>query len=244
MTTQLWREAIALDCSQVATPAQFWESYAAGIPLEQGERFGRNLDALRDALSARGPGFPGPAWLELHNVERLAQHDGGKFLAALKRIADELAQLDSAVQLHFVYRQATGPRGRLYQHTKLYSRQLCQLTIERAYRWAPRPNGCEIVWLKPRGELWQRLFIDAGFAVCEELSDEDAALQLDGAIELVAMPEFVGERAEVVRFHVPRGWIPELRFELSSGTVVRVFPEDPESHESAALFELISARAG
>jgi hypothetical protein len=52
----------------------------------------------------------------------------------------------------------TSPRGRLYQHDRLRSRQLDDSPIERALRWAPRPDTCEILWLKPEGKFGRSYF--------------------------------------------------------------------------------------
>ena len=135
-------DVYVLDCSQVRDLAAFWDCYVRDLPVRSPEHFGRNLDALWDALSAAGPGWPGPIWIEVHNTEQLENHEGGAFLEALEAIAADLAQDACDTRLSIV-RRGAAPRGRLYQHDRLRSRQLLGVQIERACYWQPRPlAGC------------------------------------------------------------------------------------------------------
>jgi len=47
-----------LNCQGINTEEDFWNSYVSCVEIEGEEYFGRNLDALWDALHAGGPGTP------------------------------------------------------------------------------------------------------------------------------------------------------------------------------------------
>lgn len=75
-----------IDCSNITTSAQFWETYLAVVEPEGARLFGRNLDAFNDALSG-GPGYPGECELSLVNSSSLHYLDNGQFLRHLREIA-------------------------------------------------------------------------------------------------------------------------------------------------------------
>ena len=85
-----------LDCAQVSTPGEFYELYLDRVPSASGDFFGRNLDALWDALSADGPGAPGPCVIELRNTRGLR---GTPLLEGLKRIAADLHAAGAEVSM-------------------------------------------------------------------------------------------------------------------------------------------------
>jgi len=68
------------------------------------------------------------------------------------------------------------PRGRLYQHDAFRSSDLRGNVIEEARCWYEKPGDrggrCSMLWLKPRGRLWQKFFLDVGAVFWEEWSDE------------------------------------------------------------------------
>lgn len=75
-----------LDCTSVSSEAEFWELYVAELRPEGADLFGRNLDALWDALNG-GPGWPGKGEIVLMNAEHLSPLRDGYFLKALREIA-------------------------------------------------------------------------------------------------------------------------------------------------------------
>ncbi|MCC5085435.1 barstar family protein [Xanthomonas campestris] len=81
-------KCFVIDCSNITTAAQFWETYLAVVKPEGAGLFGRNLDAFNDAL-AGGPGYPGECELSLFNSSRLHHLDNGQFLRHLREIATE-----------------------------------------------------------------------------------------------------------------------------------------------------------
>lgn len=87
---------ITIDCAQVRTREGFWRAYLAAVKPHDADTFGRNLDALWDAL-AGGPGSPGRCVLHLVGAKALEAIDDGKFLRAL----EEIARDSRAVQVLF-----------------------------------------------------------------------------------------------------------------------------------------------
>ncbi|MBI5536991.1 MAG: barstar family protein [Deltaproteobacteria bacterium] len=232
------RPVWVLDCSQVDTPARFWEAYLTQILVEGGEYFGRNLDALRDALSAGGPGWPGRVRIEIHAAERLAAYDGGSFIRALEAIGEDLAAQDAGAWLAVV-RRSPRPSGRLYQHERLRSRELADTTVERAARWQPRPDTCQILWVKPRNRYWQRFFLDAGLAFWEEWSDSVIENEFDELRdEIISVDGLRDQRIVVVQFDARGGGAAEIRFELESGASLRIFPVDASDLDSDSHLEI------
>lgn len=237
------RDVYVLDCSQVTDPAAFWDCYVRELPVLSPEHFGRNLDALWDALSGAGPGWPGPIWIELHNTEPLAQYEGGVFLEKLGEIAAALERDASAARLAII-RHGAPPRGRLYQHDRLRSDQLKGAQVERACYWQPQPQVCALLWVKPAGMHWQRFFLDAGFAVWSEECDAEVDEELkELGAEVHELSTLLRDTIGCVVFDVARGAVPEIRIELGSGRLVRVHPLNPDNLESSALLEICDAVA-
>lgn len=79
---------VNIDCSGIESEAAFWTRYLRSTDAEGAGRFGRNLNAFRDALNG-GPGWPGECEVRFFNTSRLAALNHGEFLEALRRIADE-----------------------------------------------------------------------------------------------------------------------------------------------------------
>jgi RNAse (barnase) inhibitor barstar len=77
---------ITIDCASVRTREDFWREYLAAAEPEEAGYFGRNLDALWDAL-AGGPGWPGECVLRIVNTSSLKSIEGGRFYDALAVIA-------------------------------------------------------------------------------------------------------------------------------------------------------------
>ena len=88
----------AIDCSPIQSPAQFWEAYISATRPLGASIFGRNLDAFHDALSG-GPGYPGPCEISLLNSSQLGAIQSGRFLQALREIAEDPA--NAAVNIFF-----------------------------------------------------------------------------------------------------------------------------------------------
>ena len=80
-----------LDCRQMEREGQFWDLYVETIAVEGEAFFGRNLAAFWDAISAGGPGLPGPCEIELVNIDGLAKWRAGAFYNALVRMAADLS---------------------------------------------------------------------------------------------------------------------------------------------------------
>jgi hypothetical protein len=75
-----------LDCSSVLCEADFWKLYVSELGPEGADIFGRNLNALEDALRG-GPGWPGEGEIVLQNADHLSPINDGRFLATLRKIA-------------------------------------------------------------------------------------------------------------------------------------------------------------
>jgi hypothetical protein len=80
------RELI-IDCSGFNDEADFWTAYLSTTQPEGAQFFGRNFDALWDALNAGGPGWPGECVLRFANTDVLRHWQDGKFYRALQKIA-------------------------------------------------------------------------------------------------------------------------------------------------------------
>jgi RNAse (barnase) inhibitor barstar len=81
-------QKVVIDCSRVTSEADFWTAYVDAVRPRDGHLFGRNLDALRDALTAGGPGWPGECELRFTHTRTLATLSGGALLAALREVAE------------------------------------------------------------------------------------------------------------------------------------------------------------
>lgn len=81
-----------IDCENVQSKKEFWKQYIAVVEPEGAEYFGRNFDALWDALHAGGPGGPGErdCTIRLINTDPIKLIDDGTFYDALKQISYDL----------------------------------------------------------------------------------------------------------------------------------------------------------
>jgi hypothetical protein len=101
------KAVVVLECSQLRTPDEFWDLCSRQIGID-------GPDALRIAL------VRGDIMIELHNTEGLERSGHVPFVTSLERPGLR------------VIRKATPPRGRLYQHSRLVSRELDGAIVERA----------------------------------------------------------------------------------------------------------------
>lgn len=76
-----------IDCSEFNDEADFWTAYLSTTQPEGAQLFGRNFDALWDALSAGGPGWPGECVLRFVNTDVLRRWQDGNFYRTLQKIA-------------------------------------------------------------------------------------------------------------------------------------------------------------
>ena len=81
-----------LDCSDIKTEDDFWDAYVSNIEIDGEEFFGRNLDALWDALHAGGPGTPRDrcCFISVRKTESLKSINKGNFYDHLRQIAYDL----------------------------------------------------------------------------------------------------------------------------------------------------------
>ena len=88
------KPTIQIDCSKVASERDFWSAYESAVGLVGSNEFGRNLDALWDAVESDcpGPGYPGEVDLRFLNCARLSDLRDGAFLTALKEIAGDASK--------------------------------------------------------------------------------------------------------------------------------------------------------
>ena len=49
----------------------FWDKYIADMEFSAKKDFGKNLDAFNDAITAKGPGYPGDCIIEITGTEKL-----------------------------------------------------------------------------------------------------------------------------------------------------------------------------
>lgn len=84
---------IIIYCAGVRSEHEFWDLYIQNIAPESAQYFGKNLDALWDALSAGGPGFPGEgiSSVKLISTASLKSLRSGTFYSGLQSISQELA---------------------------------------------------------------------------------------------------------------------------------------------------------
>ncbi|MBC3846821.1 barstar family protein [Winogradskyella echinorum] len=51
----------------------FWNKYIEEMEFSDKKDFGKNLDAFNDAITAKGPGFPGDCIIEIIGIKKLIQ---------------------------------------------------------------------------------------------------------------------------------------------------------------------------
>lgn len=88
---------VVVDCSAAFTEEAFWNAYVAAVKPRQPEKFGRNLDALWDALEGGGPGAPTSARVVFANTDALAKIQAGAFLSALREIGRDCVRVEVVV---------------------------------------------------------------------------------------------------------------------------------------------------
>lgn len=91
-----------IDCSEIDSEDDFWDAYVLCVDIEGAEYFGRNLDALWDALHAGGPGTPKDrdCFISVRRTEKLRRIRDGYFYDHLRQIAYDL-NTDPANSLKF-----------------------------------------------------------------------------------------------------------------------------------------------
>jgi RNAse (barnase) inhibitor barstar len=83
-----------LDGRLLTSQAAFWEQYVRVVQPFHGEGFGRNLDALEDALDG-GPGWPGEnVRLRIEHSANALRHLDAEFVAALREICEGRMELE------------------------------------------------------------------------------------------------------------------------------------------------------
>ena len=82
-----------IDCNEIENEEAFWDEYVACVKIDGLEYFGRNLDALSDALHAGGPGAPNDkaCIILVQKTELLKKIRGGNFYDHLRQIAYDLS---------------------------------------------------------------------------------------------------------------------------------------------------------
>lgn len=90
---------IIWNCATVQTEDDFWHLYCEVIKPQGQHHFGRNLQALWDALSAGAPGWPGECQIELIHVDQFAERNPFLY-SGLQRIAKDLS-VNAGVQIFF-----------------------------------------------------------------------------------------------------------------------------------------------
>ena len=90
---------ITVDCRGIANAREFWDRYERAVGVEKCVSFGRNLDALWDALNGGGPGWPDTENLVFANSRDMEDFENGIFLLnALHKIAAKL----TLIKIEFV----------------------------------------------------------------------------------------------------------------------------------------------
>ncbi|WP_172975332.1 barstar family protein [Microbulbifer sp. THAF38] len=81
-----------VDCTNIKSEEEFWDKYLSSVDTVEGDLFGRNLDALWDALHAGGPGAPieGTKLISVRNSDSLKSFREGLFYDHLKQISYDL----------------------------------------------------------------------------------------------------------------------------------------------------------
>lgn len=72
----------------------FWQKYCEQIGSERSKHFGRNLDALNDAITANGPGCPGDSIIEIIGRKKLVEVFGERKFQIIVDILTEANYID------------------------------------------------------------------------------------------------------------------------------------------------------
>lgn len=88
---------VVVDCGAVFTEDDFWDAYVNAVKPQGAEMFGRNMDALWDALEGGGPGSPTQSRVVFANTVALTSLRGGEFLTVLKEIALDCTRMEVIV---------------------------------------------------------------------------------------------------------------------------------------------------
>lgn len=80
-----------IDCSELNSEEKFWDAYLECADIEGAKYFGRNTDALWDALNGGGPGYPKEqiCIIYLKNTKKLKKIKGGSLYKQLKLISSD-----------------------------------------------------------------------------------------------------------------------------------------------------------
>ena len=82
---------MTIDCNSVSSVDDFWNLYISQDVVEGKSLFGRNLDALWDALTGGGPGYPRDTdCIKLVGSRRLSLIDGGTFYNKIVSFSKDL----------------------------------------------------------------------------------------------------------------------------------------------------------
>lgn len=88
--------SLIIDCDGIVNIEEFWDRYESSVGAENTRFFGRNLDALWDALEGGGPGCPDATYLIFRNTAELRDlrtRSGNSFPAALHEIATGVSRI-------------------------------------------------------------------------------------------------------------------------------------------------------
>lgn len=91
-----------INCDGMQSEEEFWEAYVSCVDIEGGELFGRNLDALWDALHAGGPGTPKDrsCFISIRKTDSIKKFRDGHFYDHLRQVAFDLAS-DPGCEIKF-----------------------------------------------------------------------------------------------------------------------------------------------
>lgn len=94
-----------IDCSKIKTESEFWTAYINNVEVSSQDDFGRNLDALWDALQGNAPGSPiqTPCTIRIKNTDTIKKLRDGYFYDHLRQIAHDLKS-DPGSNVRFLMR--------------------------------------------------------------------------------------------------------------------------------------------
>ena len=85
------RRRIFINGDFCESQSDFWDKYASQIPRDSARNFGKNLDALNDAITSGGPGYPGDCIIEIIGTVKLIEvfgQDNFDFMVGILREAE------------------------------------------------------------------------------------------------------------------------------------------------------------